>query len=85
MLVDAGVKIRMNGRGSRRDDVFVERLWRSILYEEVDFRAYATFAAACASSGRYLGRYNGSCPHACFDRRTPDKADFTDTPLLASA
>ncbi len=59
MLIDAGVAISMDGKGSWRDNVFVERLWRSVKYEEVYLRAYATVAEARASIGRYLGWYNG--------------------------
>lgn len=55
MLIDAGVAISMDGKGSWRDNVFVERLWRSVKYEEVYLRAYATVAEACASIGWYNG------------------------------
>lgn len=85
VLIDAGVAISMDGKGSWRDNVFVERLWRSIKYEEVYLRAYATVAEARASIGRYLGWYNGSRPHSSLDRRTPDQAYFNNTPLLAAA
>ena len=85
VLIDAGVAISMDGKGSWRDNVFVERLWRSVKYEEVYLRAYATVAEARASIGRYLGWYNGSRPHSSLDRRTPDQAYFNNTPLLAAA
>ncbi|WP_333823008.1 IS3 family transposase [Pinisolibacter sp.] len=85
VLTDAGVAISMDGKGSWRDNVFVERLWRSVKYEEVYLRAYATVAEARASIGRYLGWYNGSRPHSSLDRRTPDQAYFNNTPLLAAA
>ena len=54
MLTEAGVAISMDGRGSWRDNVFVERLWRTIKYEEVYLRAYDTVSQARASIGRYL-------------------------------
>ena len=85
VLIDAGVAISMDGKGSWRDNVFVERLWWSVKYEEVYLRAYATVAEARASIGRYLGWYNGSRPHSSLDRRTPDQADFNTAPLLAAA
>ncbi len=85
VLIDAGVAISLDGKGSWRDNVFVERLWRSVKYEEVYLRAYATVAEARASIGRYLGWYNGSRPHSSLDRRTPDQAYFNTTPLLAAA
>ncbi len=85
VLIDAGVAISMDGKGSWRDNVFVERLWRSVKYEEVYLRAYATVAEARASIGRYLGWYNGSRPHSSLDRQTPDQAYFNNTQLLAAA
>ncbi len=85
VLIDAGVAISMDGKGSWRDNVFVERLWRSVKYEEVYLRAYATVAEARASIGRYLDWYNGSRPHSSLDRRTPDQAYFNNMPLLAAA
>ncbi|MDR3436581.1 integrase core domain-containing protein, partial [Telmatospirillum sp.] len=85
VLIEAGVAISMDGKGAWRDNVFVERLWRSVKYEEVYLRAYATVAEARASIARYLGWYNGSRPHSSLDRRTPDQAYFNTTPLLAAA
>ena len=85
VLTDAGVTISMDGKGSRRDNVFVERLWRSVEHDEVYLRAYATVAEARASIGRHLGWYNSSRPHSSLDRRTPDQAGFNNTPLLAAA
>src|SRR5215210_6597044 len=81
----AGVAISLDGRGSWRDNVFVERLWRSIKYEEVYLRAYDTVSEARASIGRYLAFYNGRRPHSSLDRRTPDQAYFTPLPQIAVA
>jgi putative transposase len=58
VLSENGIAISMDGKGSWRDNVFVERLWRSIKYEEVYLRAYDTVSEARASIGRYLGFYN---------------------------
>jgi putative transposase len=55
LLVENGIAISMDGRGSWRDNVFVERLWRSVKYEEVYLRAYETVAEARRLIGRYLG------------------------------
>ena len=63
VLLKAGVTISMDGRGSWRDNVFVERLWRSIKYEEVYLRAYDTVSEARVSIGRYLVFYNPASKH----------------------
>ena len=68
-----------------RDNVFVERLWRSVKYEEVYLRAYETVAEARSSIGRYLDFYNGRRPHSSLDDRTPDQAYFDLPPLRAAA
>ncbi|HMC72938.1 MAG TPA: IS3 family transposase [Terriglobales bacterium] len=85
VLLKAGIAISMDGRGSWRDNVFVERLWRSIKYEEVYLRAYDTVSEARASIGRYLNFYNGRRPHSSLDRQTPDQAYFTRLPQSAAA
>ena len=85
VLLKAGIAISMDGRGSWRDSVFVERLWRSIKYEEVYLRAYDTVSEARASIGRYLAFYNGRRPHSSLDRQTPDQAYFTRLPQSAAA
>jgi putative transposase len=78
LLLKNGIKISMDGKGAWRDNVFVERLWRSIKYEEVYLRAYANVPEARASIGRYIdGFYNVRRPHSSLDRRTPDEAYFT--------
>jgi putative transposase len=85
VLVKNGIAISMDGRGSWRDNVFVERLWRSIKYEEVYLRAYDTVSDARASIGRYLTFYNGRRPHSSLDRQTPDQAYFTKLPQSVAA
>ncbi len=85
VLTKAKVAISMDGRGSWRDNVFVERLWRTIKYEEVYLRAYDTVSQARASIGRYLAFYNGLRPHSALDRQTPDQAYFTRLPHSAAA
>ena len=85
VLLKHGVAISMDGRGAWRDNVFVERLWRSVKYEEVYLRAYDSVSEARSSIGRYLAFYNHRRPHSSLDRRTPDEAYFTPSPLAAAA
>ena len=85
VLLGAGIAISMDGRGAWRDSVFVERLWRSIKYEEIYLRAYDSVGEARASIGRYLTLYNGRRPHSSLDRRTPDQAYFDRLPQTAAA
>jgi putative transposase len=77
VLADNGIAISMDGKGAWRDNVFVERLWRSVKYEEVYLRAYDSVGEARASIGRYLDFYNGRRPHSSLDGTTPDHAYFT--------
>ena len=85
VLLKTGIAISMDGKGSWRDNVFVERLWRSIKYEEVYLRAYATVSEARLSIGRYLTFYNGRRPYSSLDRQTPDQAYCTRLPQSAAA
>ena len=85
VLLGAGIAISMDGKGAWRDNVFVERLWRSIKYEEIYLRAYESVGEARASIGRYLTLYNGRRPHSSLDRRTPDQAYFDRPPQTAAA
>ncbi len=85
VLLKAGIAISMDGKGSWRDNVFVERLWRSIKYEEIYLRAYNTVSDARASIGRYLTFYNGRRPHSSLDRQTPDQAYFNRLPQSVAA
>lgn len=66
----------MDGKGAWRDNVFVERLWKSVKYEEVYLRAYASVSDARASIGQYLAFYNGRRPHQSLGRQAPDQAYF---------
>ena len=85
VLLKDGIAISMDGKGSWRDNVFVERLWRSIKYEEVYLKAYDTVSEARVSIGRYLDFYNGRRPHSRLDRLTPDQAYFSRLPRTAAA
>ena len=85
VLINNDIKISMDGRGAWRDNVFVERLWRTVKYEEVFLRAYDDVPEARASLGRYIEFYNGRRPHSSLDRRTPDQAYFNPRPLRLAA
>ena len=84
-LLNHGVSISMDGKGAWRDNVFVERLWRSVKYEEVYLKAYDSVSEARGSIGRYLAFYNQRRPHSSLDRRTPDEAYFDPSPLAVAA
>jgi putative transposase len=85
LLLKHGIAISMDGRGAWRDNVFVERLWRSVKYEEVYLRAYETVAEARRLIGRYLEFFNCKRPHSSLGARTPDHAYFTRLPPIAKA
>ena len=85
LLMANAIAISMDGRGAWRDNVFVERLWRSVKYEEVYLHAYDSVGEARASIGRYLAFYNSKRPHSSLDSRTPDRAYFDHLPLVAAA
>jgi len=85
LLLDNFIAISMDGKGSWRDNVFVERLWRSVKYEEVYLKAYDSVSQARTSIGRYLDFYNRKRPHSSLDARTPDRAYFNHQPRAAAA
>jgi putative transposase len=85
VLIANAVAISMDGKGAWRDNVFVERIWRSVKYEEVYLRAYDSVGEARASIGRYLDFYNRRRPHSSLDRKTPDEAYFDRLPQSAAA
>ena len=85
VLSSHGIAISMDGKGAWRDNVFVERLWRSVKYEEVYLRAYNSVSEARASIGRYLDFYNRRRPHTSLDAMTPDQAYFSPLPLRMAA
>jgi putative transposase len=76
VLLDHDIKISMDGRGRCLDNVFVERLWRSLKYEEIYLYAYETISAARAGIGRYLDFFNNDRPHSALGYQTP--ASFYD-------
>jgi len=76
LLKEKGIAISMDGRGCWRDNVFVERLWKSIKYEEVYLHAYDSVCEAKRGLERYLTFYNHHRPHSKLDRSTPDEVYF---------
>jgi putative transposase len=73
VLQDAGVRISMDGKGRWIDNVFIERLWRSLKYEEVYLKAYETVAEAIRGIGDYFDLYNEERPHQALARLTPNE------------
>ncbi len=73
VLKDRDIKISMDGKGSWRDNVFVERLWRSVKYEEVYLMAYESVASAKAGIGKWIDFYNEKRPHQGLGMKTPDE------------
>jgi putative transposase len=70
-LLSAGVKVSMDGRGRCLDNVFVERLWRTVKYEDVYIKGYETVPALTAGLGNYFPFYNDERPHQSLGYRTP--------------
>ena len=70
-LLSAGVSVSMDGKGRCLDNVFVERLWRTVKYEDVYLRGYETVVQLRQGLGRYFGYYNDQRLHQALDYRTP--------------
>ena len=79
-----GIRISMDGKGCWRDNVFVERLWKSVKYEEIYLHGYETVSEVRQALARYFDFYNRRRPHSTLDGQTPDTAYFNQ-PLLAAA
>lgn len=82
---NAGAKLSMDGRGAWRDNVFVERIWRSVKYERVDLRAYASVSQARTDIGQSIDWYNRERPHSSQDGNTPEQAYRSGLPNLPEA
>ena len=85
LLKDNDIKISMDGKGCWRDNVFVERLWRSVKYEEVYLHAYDSVSAAKNGLEKYFTRYNLHRPHSSLDDMTPDEFYFENLPTMPKA
>lgn len=84
-VLERGVQLSMDGKGAWRDNVFVERVWRSVKYEEVYLRAYESVTHARRSIGDYIELYNRKRPHSSLADQTPDEAYFASLPAIKSA
>ena len=85
LLKQHGIRISMDGQGAWRDNVFVERLWKSVKYEEVYLKAYESVSQAKEGLARYFEFYNRRRPHSSLDRMTPDQFYFRSLPQPKAA
>ena len=86
VLLREQIAISMDGRGAWRDNVIVERLWRSVKYEEVYLHAYGgAVSEARGAIGRYLNFYNSRRPHSSLAAKTPDQTYFDNLPMMMAA
>ena len=85
VLEDHAITISMDGRGRWMDNVFIERLWRSVKYEEVYLKAYDSGRDAKAGLADYFAFYNAKRHHQGLDRATPDQVYFNEQPLPQAA
>ena len=83
MLKDAGVRISMDGRGRWMDNVFIERLWRSLKYECVYLHAFETGSELRAGLDRWIAYYNAHRPHSGIAGQTPHEAYYRNAPTLS--
>ena len=83
LLKDHGIQISMDGQGCWRDNVFVERLWKSVKYEEVYLHAYECVSDARKGLDTYFTFYNQRRPHTALDDKTPDEVYFDNLPALS--
>jgi putative transposase len=79
------IQLSMDGKGAWRDNLFVERLWKSVKYEEVYLHAYDSVPEAQRSLARYFTFYNSARPHSALDGRTPDMVYFALPPQREAA
>ena len=79
-LQEAGIRVSMDGRGRALDNAFIERLWRSVKYEDLYLRDYSTVPEVEAGLGRYFDFYNYQRPHQGLGYRTPAEVHFEDEP-----
>lgn len=75
-LKAAGIKISMDGKGRWMDNVFIERLWRSLKYESVYLNLFETGSEARKGIGKWIAHYNENRPHSALDGQTPDEVYF---------
>ena len=84
-VLDCGCKLSMDGRGAWRDNVFVERLWRSVKYERVYLKVYDAVSAARSDIADYLDWYNAHRPRSSVERLTPNEKYLAEPPSMKLA
>ena len=84
-VLNHGVKLSMDGRGAWRDNVFVERVWRSVKYERVYLRAYASVRVARQDIAQYIDWYNTDRGHSSLDGKTPEQVWLSGLPPVTEA
>ena len=82
VVLKRGVKLSMDGKGAWRDNVFVERLWRSVKYERVYLKAYDSVSAARSDLAQYVDWYNEERPHSSLNDQTPDQTYWQLLPTM---
>jgi len=85
LLQQHSIQVSMDGKGCWRDNVFVERLWKTVKYEEIYLHGYDTVSIARHALIRYFDFYNQRRPHSTLDGKTPDSAYFNLLPLAVPA
>ena len=85
VVLAQGCKLSMDGRGAWRDNVFVERFWRSVKYERVYLRAYDSVSAARADTATYIEGFNKERPHSSLEDVTPDEFYYANLPRMQAA
>jgi putative transposase len=85
LLKEHRIKISMDGKGSWRDNVFIECLWRSVKYEDIYLRAYDSASSVRTGLNRYFNFYNSRRPHSSLDGQTPDQVYFNSPPQTKAA
>jgi len=84
-LLAKGVRVSMDGKGRWIDNVFIERLWRSVKYEDIYLHAYETVSELRAAMGSYFSFYNTGRPHQSLEYRTPDEVYFATNIIKTAA
>jgi putative transposase len=85
VLKNHGISISMDGKGRWMDNVFIERLWWSVKYQDVYLKAYSSVAEARKGLSEYFEFYNSQRRHQSLDRRTPDDVYFSTLPKMQVA
>jgi putative transposase len=85
VLIGNNIRISMDGQGRWRDNIFIERLWKTVKYEEVYLKAYESITHARKELNKFFDRYNIRRPHQGLDERTPDEVYWSMLPKMKEA